>query len=52
MIRMIGGMSLEEHRSYDVGETTRIFPPPGCELVKHQRFQLGLNNLLVFRRAG
>ena len=51
-LRLIDGMSLEEHHGYDVRETTRIFPPPAFELVKHQRFQLGLNNLFVFRRAG
>jgi SAM-dependent methyltransferase len=51
-LRLIDGMSLEEHHGYDIRETTRIFPPPDFELVKHQRFQLGLNNLFVFRRAG
>jgi 2-polyprenyl-3-methyl-5-hydroxy-6-metoxy-1,4-benzoquinol methylase len=49
-LRLIDGMSLEEHHGYDIRETTRIFPPPDFELVKHQRFQLGLNNLFVFRR--
>jgi hypothetical protein len=50
-IGLIDGMSLEEHHGYDVRETTRIFPPPDFQLVQHQRFQLGLNNLFVFRRA-
>lgn len=49
-LRLIDGMSLEEHHGYDVRETTRIFPPPDFELVRHQRFQLGLNNLFVFCR--
>ena len=44
-------MSLEEHHGYDVRETTTVFPPPEFQLVKHQCFQLGLNNLFVFRRV-
>jgi SAM-dependent methyltransferase len=51
-LRLIDGMSLEEHHGYDVRETTRIFPAPGFLLVTHKRFQLGLNNLFVFQRAG
>lgn len=47
---LIDGMSVEEHHGYDVRETTNIFPPPEFRLVKHQRFQLGLNNLFVIER--
>ena len=50
-VRLIDGMSLEEHHGFNAGDTAAIFPPPEFQLVKHRRFQLGLNNLFVFRRA-
>ncbi|MEO8205300.1 MAG: class I SAM-dependent methyltransferase [Chthoniobacterales bacterium] len=49
-LRLIHGMSLEEHHGYDVTHTQNIFPPPHFELVLHQRFQLGLNNFFIFKR--
>ena len=48
--RLIDGMSLEEHHGYEAGQTARIFADPPFELVRHARFQLGLNHLFVFRR--
>lgn len=49
-LRVIHGMSLEEHHGYDVNTTGRIFAPPRFALEVRRRFQLGLNNLFVFRR--
>ncbi len=49
-LRLIDGMSLEEHHGYDVGETTAIFGEPDFRLVRHRKFQLGLNNLFIFER--
>jgi 2-polyprenyl-3-methyl-5-hydroxy-6-metoxy-1,4-benzoquinol methylase len=49
-LRLIHGMSLEEHHGYAVSDTQKIFSPPAFELLKHERFQLGLNNLFVFER--
>jgi 2-polyprenyl-3-methyl-5-hydroxy-6-metoxy-1,4-benzoquinol methylase len=49
--RLVDGMSLEEHHGYEVTQTTQIFPTPRFQLVTHKTFQLGLNNLFVFRRA-
>ena len=49
-LRVIHGMSLEEHHGYDVNTTGRIFAPPRLALEVRRRFQLGLNNLFVFRR--
>jgi 2-polyprenyl-3-methyl-5-hydroxy-6-metoxy-1,4-benzoquinol methylase len=50
--RLIDGMSLEEHHGYAVGDTAKIFPPPDFQLVSHKPFQLGLNHVFVFERAG
>ena len=50
-LRLVHGMSLEEHHGYEVGHTTRLFAPPGFQLICQRRFQLGLNNLFVFERT-
>jgi 2-polyprenyl-3-methyl-5-hydroxy-6-metoxy-1,4-benzoquinol methylase len=51
-LRLIDGMSLEEHHGYDVGRTIDLFSGHGFRLVKRTSFQLGLNNLFVFERVG
>jgi len=50
-LRLIDGMSLEEHHGYDVKQTEQIFRAPDFTRVSHRRFQLGLNNLFVFARG-
>ncbi len=50
-LRLVHGMALEEHHGYDVGQTARIFCAPNFRLIRHVRFQLGLNNLFVFERT-
>jgi len=47
-LRLVHGMSLEEHHGYEVRRTAEIFCPPHFRLVCHRPFQLGLNNLFVF----
>lgn len=51
-VRLVHGMSLEEHHGYDIAKTPEIFPEPDFTLRTHETFQLGLNNLFVFERTG
>jgi SAM-dependent methyltransferase len=50
-LRLIDGMSLEEHYGFDVRNTPRIFEGLDLQLTAHRRFQLGLNNLFVFQKT-
>jgi 2-polyprenyl-3-methyl-5-hydroxy-6-metoxy-1,4-benzoquinol methylase len=51
-LRLIDGMSLEEHFGFEPKDTPRIFSNPRFKLITHTSFQLGLNNLFVFERIG
>jgi SAM-dependent methyltransferase len=50
-LRLIDGMSLEEHFGFKPEDTTRIFSKPRFTLMRHARFQCGLNNLYVFEKG-
>lgn len=50
-LRLIDGMSLEEHFGFDPEETVRVFAEPRFKLAHHERFQLGLNHLYVFEKC-
>ncbi len=49
-LRAIHGMDTEGHYGFRPAATPGIFAPAGFELTHAARFQLGLNNLFVFRR--
>jgi hypothetical protein len=49
-LRLIDGMSLEEHYGFEPADTERIFSAPSFRLLHRSKFQLGLNHLFVFER--
>ena len=49
-VRLVDGMSLEQHHGFDPVDTVPLFERAGLVLERHSRFQLGLNNLFVFRK--
>ena len=49
-LRVIDGMSVDEHYGFNVEETLAIFESEQVKLALRARFQLGCNNLFVFRR--
>jgi len=48
--RLIDGMSVEEHYGFKVKEVPQLFNSNQFKLIKHKKFQLGLNNLFVFEK--
>jgi SAM-dependent methyltransferase len=50
-LRLIDGMSIEEHYGFDPEHTIRVFAEPLFRLVTQRKFQLGLNNLFVFEKV-
>lgn len=49
--RLIEGMQLEEHYGFEISTIPKLFMNAGFELVLHKKFQLGLNNLYVFKKS-
>ena len=49
-MRLVHGMSLEQHHGFEPHQTADIFSAHGFQPIAHHRFQLGLNNLFVFQR--
>ncbi len=46
-LRLADGMALEEHHGFDATDTPRILRDAGFDVLAHERFQLGLNNVWV-----
>lgn len=50
-LRLIDGMSLEEHYGFEPADTEKIFNAPRFRLIHRSKFQCGLNHLFVFERT-
>ena len=50
ILRIVDGMSLDEHHGFNIKELPDTFKKEGFVLKAWQKFQLGLNNLFVFER--
>ena len=51
LLRIIDGMSLEEHYGFKVEDTVRLFESVGLRMMHRSKFQLGCNNLFVFENT-
>jgi 2-polyprenyl-3-methyl-5-hydroxy-6-metoxy-1,4-benzoquinol methylase len=49
-VKLIDGMSAEQHHGFDVKGLIPIAEIAGFKLLKHEKFQLGLNNLFVLEK--
>ena len=50
-LRLIHGMSLEEHQGFQPADAVSAFTHAGLECTWARRFQCGLNNLYIFEHA-
>jgi len=51
-VKLVDGMSLDEHHGFAPADTRGIFRRHGFRLEHAAEFQLGLNHLFVFARGG
>jgi len=49
-LKIIDGMSLEEHFGFKPGDVKFIFDTQHFSLLHHKKFQFGLNNIFVFQK--
>jgi SAM-dependent methyltransferase len=49
-LRILDGMSTEEHHGFEPDMAPRVFEDAGFRLTRRTQFQLGLNNLFVFEK--
>ena len=50
-VGLLAGLAIHEHHGFDAGRTAAIVGNGSFALLRHERFQLGLNNLFVFERV-
>ncbi len=50
-MKLIDGMSLEEHYGFEPKHVPQLFSTSGLKLIKARKFQCGCNNLFVFQKA-
>jgi hypothetical protein len=50
-LKLVAGIAAHQHYGFRPAWVTALFSSPELELLIHKRFQLGLNNLFVFRRS-
>lgn len=49
-LRLVDGMSLEEHYGFEAKDTGKLFTGKRFKMLHHSTFQLGLNHLFVFEK--
>lgn len=49
-LRVINGISLNQHYGFRPKQTAQLFERAGLRMVKKRRFELGFNTLFVFQR--
>jgi SAM-dependent methyltransferase len=49
-LRLLDGMETDQHYGFEPSDLVPLFTDGGFETMVERRFQLGLNNLFVFRR--
>jgi len=50
-LRLVHGMSLEQHYGFAAPSTVPLFEAAGLRLAVHRKFEFGLNNIFVFTKA-
>ena len=49
-IGILDGMEADQHHGFQIAEVEPLFSNAGLALERHERFQLGLNHLMLFRK--
>jgi 2-polyprenyl-3-methyl-5-hydroxy-6-metoxy-1,4-benzoquinol methylase len=49
-LRLVDAETLDEHHGFDISKIREIFPSGSFQLLYENKFQLGLNNMFVFRK--